>query len=52
MIDWARVWDSVSIVFLPLHLYLLFLAPVLGLLGFLLWLVASLKVLLLGGSGK
>lgn len=52
MLDWARVWDSISIVFLPLHLYLLFLAPVLGLLGFLLWLVASLKVLLLRGSTK
>jgi leader peptidase (prepilin peptidase) / N-methyltransferase len=49
MLDWARVWDAVSIVFVPVRVYLIFLAVLLVLLGTLLWLVRALKVLLLTG---
>jgi prepilin signal peptidase PulO-like enzyme (type II secretory pathway) len=49
MLDWARVWDAVSIVFVPVRIYLLFLAVLLVLLGTLLWLVRALKVLWLTG---
>jgi leader peptidase (prepilin peptidase)/N-methyltransferase len=52
MLDWARVWETVSEVFLPLDLYLIFLAGLLVLLGVLLWLVGSVKAMLLGGGDQ
>ncbi len=48
MLDWPRVWDALSIVFLPVQSYFFFLIVLLVVLGSLLWVVRSLKVLLLG----
>jgi prepilin signal peptidase PulO-like enzyme (type II secretory pathway) len=52
MLDWARVWDTLSIYFLPLHVSLWFLLGLLGLLGFLLWIVGILKVLVGGWDNR
>jgi prepilin signal peptidase PulO-like enzyme (type II secretory pathway) len=50
MLDWARVWDVVAIFFVPLNIYLMFLAGVLVLLGSLLWVTRTVKEALLGGK--
>lgn len=49
MLDWGRVWDLISIVFIPLSSFPLFLVVLLFLLGSLLWAVRSLRLLLSGG---
>jgi leader peptidase (prepilin peptidase)/N-methyltransferase len=52
MLDWARVWDVISIFFLPLNFYIIFLAGLLALLGLLLGIARGLKVLLFAGQER
>lgn len=48
MMDWPRVWEGVAPAFLPVNTYLVFLLGLLILLGSLLWVVRTLKLLVLG----
>jgi len=50
MLDWVRVWDFFSPVWFPVNQAHLVLLGLLGVMGALLWIVHSVKLLLYGGA--